>query len=159
MISCFQFRGHPTWLSFQTRKFIDGNSDLIVPRKINAYFQSIRMYISETVWHVDPSCSFETKTTRQSLKGALCSGQIYVPTEYVCYCFDELSDPNAFHLSVFTWHLSLYNHLFICHKTERGNEVWPIAPCWFNQQGAFGHAAVTIKSQHSAPLMLSKILF
>ena len=33
---------------------------------------------------------------QSDLKGTLCCGQINVPTKYVCYCFDELSDPMYF---------------------------------------------------------------
>ena len=42
-----------------------------------------------------------------SFKGALCCGQINVPTENVCYCFDELTAPDVFHLLVFNYCLAL----------------------------------------------------
>ena len=45
----------------------------------------------------------------------------HVPTEYLCYCFDELSDPNAFHFSVFTW--CTYHCITIYLYVTRLNEA------------------------------------
>ena len=52
-----------------------------------------------------------------TIKGALFRGLNNVPTECVCCCFQELSDPRVFHLSGFTCRLALYNQLFVYYKS------------------------------------------
>ena len=52
-------------------------------------------------------------------KGALCHGQNNVPTEYVCYCFDESNDPRCVSFISLTCCLALSEHyLYVTSLNE-----------------------------------------